>query len=123
MRFVRYSILSFIGLAALATGAIAQTFDLQNPFPATQPLFGVSSSGSTVYAAGDRGTFLKSPDGGTNWSRVLNSNFQPADRFNCAVAFTSSTAMIFGTGSGNTPKVFKTTDGGTTVTASSSGIS
>jgi photosystem II stability/assembly factor-like uncharacterized protein len=121
MRFVRYTVLSVMGLLAGAL-ATAQTFDLQNPFPMTSTLLRASNAGSTVYAGGTQGTVLKSTDGGTHWARLMNV-YDAASRFNSVLFANASTGYAFGVRNGNSVIALKTVDGGDNFLSSATGLS
>ena len=107
----------FWAIALLQTGtAFAQSgWYRQPPWPTTEHLQGVATpDSSTIVAVGDRGTVVRSTDGGDSW--VL----QGADTSNnlAAVSFVDANT---GTAVGSYGTILRTIDGGETWVSQDSG--
>jgi photosystem II stability/assembly factor-like uncharacterized protein len=66
-----------------------------------------------IWASGSSGVVLKSIDGGKNWERIVVPGGEELD-FRGVRAFSSASAYVMSSGSGDKSKIFKTTDGGAT---------
>lgn len=68
---------------------------------------------NVIWASGTGGTFLKTTDGGKNWTV---GNVPGADKldFRDVEAFDANTAYLLSIGNGETSRIYKTTDGGAT---------
>ena len=104
--------------AALITGAAASfssSWVLQTS-PATERLRGVSAATDTVaWASGNKGTVLRTVDGGATWTRVTVRGADSLD-FRDIEAFGANTAYVLAIGPGDKSRIYKTTDGGKTWT-------
>lgn len=64
-----------------------------------------------IWASGTGGTFLKTVDGGKNWTVGRVAGAEKLD-FRDVEAFDASTAYLLSIGNGETSRIYKTTDGG-----------
>ena len=75
-------------------------------------LRGVSAvSGSVAWASGERGTFLRTVDGGRTWQSGVVPGAEELD-FRDVDAFDAETAYLLAIGPGDKSRIYKTTDGG-----------
>jgi photosystem II stability/assembly factor-like uncharacterized protein len=82
--------------------------------PTTERLRGVSASGDKVaWASGNRGTVVRTIDGGATWSRVTVPEADALD-FRDIEAFGSDIAYVLAIGPGDKSRIYKTEDGGRT---------
>ncbi len=81
----------------------------------TARLRGVSAVSSTVaWASGQRGTVLRTTDGGRNWlPRPVPPGAEALD-FRDVDAIDATTAVILSIGTGEASRIYRTTDGGAT---------
>ena len=77
----------------------------------TANLRGVSVNGQTVWVSGDKGTVLKTIDGGMTWRSVAPPGVADLD-FRDIEAIDDRTAFLMGAGEGPKSRIYKTTDGG-----------
>src|SRR5262245_43127567 len=78
----------------------------------TAVLRGVSAVDSQVaWASGNRGTLLKTTDGGTSWQAIKVPGAESLD-FRDVEAFDANTAYLLSIGEGEKSRIYKTTDGG-----------
>src|SRR5580765_6727799 len=77
----------------------------------TANLRGVSAKGQTVWVSGEKGTVLKTTDGGMTWSSVSPRGVADLD-FRDIEVIDDRTAFIMGAGEGPKSRIYKTTDGG-----------
>lgn len=102
--------------AALVAGAAAQTPSswTAQASPASERLRGVSAaSDSVAWASGNRGTIVRTSDGGSTWVRVAVPGSESLD-FRDIEAFGAATAYVLAIGPGDKSRIYKTSDGGTT---------
>jgi photosystem II stability/assembly factor-like uncharacterized protein len=102
--------------AALAVGAAVA---IQAPWapqttPATERLRGVSAASVTVaWASGNKGTVVRTVDGGATWTRAVVPGAEALD-FRDIEAFSKDAASILSIGAGDTSRIYRTADGGKT---------
>ncbi|MFL6210375.1 MAG: WD40/YVTN/BNR-like repeat-containing protein [Pyrinomonadaceae bacterium] len=78
----------------------------------TVRLRGVSAVSATVaWASGDKGTFLRTTDGGRTWRAQTVPGAEELD-FRDVDAFDADTAYLLAIGAGEKSRIYKTTDGG-----------
>ena len=77
----------------------------------TANLRGVSAKGQTVWVSGEKGTVLKTTDGGRTWRPVSPRGVADLD-FRDVEAIDDRTAFIMGAGEGSKSRIYKTADGG-----------
>jgi len=97
------------GVAAQAPSRwIAQTS------PVNERLRGVSAvSDSVAWASGNKGTVVRTVDGGATWSRAVVPGAADLD-FRDIEAFSAEVAYVLALGPGDKSRIYKTTDGGST---------
>ena len=66
---------------------------------------------NVIWASGTGGTFLKTVDGGKNWTVGLVAGAEKLD-FRDVEAFGADTAYLLSIGEGESSRIYKTTDGG-----------
>ena len=71
----------------------------------------VQRRGTTLWAAGSKGTVIVSTDGGTTWEKAAIPNGETLD-YRGVQAFESGIAYVRSSGVGEKSKIFKTTDTG-----------
>jgi photosystem II stability/assembly factor-like uncharacterized protein len=101
--------------AALFTGAASASspWVLQTS-PAIERLRGVSAVSDTIaWASGNKGTVVRTIDGGTTWARVAVPDADALD-FRDIEAFGADTAYVLAIGNGDKSRIYKTADGGRT---------
>jgi photosystem II stability/assembly factor-like uncharacterized protein len=112
------AVIRFLTAAALFAGAAASaasSWVLQTS-PTTERLRGVSAASDTVaWASGNKGTVVRTVDGGATWSRVAVPDADGLD-FRDIEAFGAGTAYVLAIGPGDKSRIFKTEDGGGTWT-------
>jgi len=82
------------------------------PSGVTVRLRGVSAvSGTVAWASGDRGTYLRTTDGGRTWQAGVVPGAEGLD-FRDVDAFNAETAYLLAIGPGDKSRIYKTTDGG-----------
>jgi photosystem II stability/assembly factor-like uncharacterized protein len=80
--------------------------------PTRERLRGVSAVSATVaWASGNKGTALRTTDGGTSWLSVAPPAAQDLD-FRDIEAFDARTAYVLSIGPGDRSRIYRTTDGG-----------
>src|SRR5262245_4667291 len=78
----------------------------------TAVLRGVSAVDSQVaWASGNKGTVLKTTDGGATWQAITVPGAEMLD-FRDVEAFDANTAYLLSIGEGEKSRIYKTTDGG-----------
>src|SRR5919202_89425 len=78
----------------------------------TVRLRGVSAvSADVAWASGDRGTYLRTTDGGQTWQAQTVPGAEELD-FRDVDAFDAATAYLLAIGTGEKSRIYKTTDGG-----------
>ncbi|MBZ4375921.1 oxidoreductase [Corallococcus sp. AS-1-6] len=78
----------------------------------TVRLRGVSAVDSRVaWASGDKGTVVRTSDGGRTWTRAPVPDAEALD-FRDVDAFSDRTAYVLSIGAGDKSRIYKTTDGG-----------
>jgi photosystem II stability/assembly factor-like uncharacterized protein len=98
-------------LIFLAGAAFAQSFVVQ-PSGSTASLRGVwAVNEKTAWASGTRGAYLKTIDGGATWTAATVAGAETLD-FRDVQGVDENTAYLLSIGSGETSRVYKTTDGG-----------
>lgn len=106
----------FLIAAALLAGAAVSASSpwVIQASPTTERLRGVSASGDTVaWASGNRGTVVRTVDGGATWSRLAVPDADALD-FRDIEAFGAGTAYVLAIGPGDKSRIYKTEDGGKT---------
>jgi len=100
------------GLAFLIPAAVmAQTFTVQTS-GTTASLRGVwAVNEKVVWASGTRGTYLKTTDGGATWTAATVAGAESLD-FRDVQGVDENTAYLLSIGTGETSRVYKTSDGG-----------
>jgi photosystem II stability/assembly factor-like uncharacterized protein len=102
-------------IAAIAALLVQPGWQLQ-PSPTTERLRGVSAvSDKIAWASGNKGTVLRTTDGGATWS-LLNVPDAEALDFRDIEAFDAKTAYVLSIGNGDKSRIYKTRDGGRTWT-------
>ncbi len=82
--------------------------------PATERLRGVSAVSDTIaWASGNKGTVVRTVDGGATWSRLAVPDADALD-FRDIEAFGAGTAYVLAIGPGDKSRIYKTEDGGKT---------
>jgi len=82
--------------------------------PSPERLRGVSAvSQKVAWASGNKGTVLRTTDGGSTWTLVSPSDSAALD-FRDVEAFDADTAYVLAIGDGDKSRILKTTDGGRT---------
>jgi photosystem II stability/assembly factor-like uncharacterized protein len=82
--------------------------------PSTERLRGVSAvDASVAWASGNRGTVLRTIDGGTTWVNVPPPDTEALD-FRDIEAFDANRAYVLAIGEGDKSRIYKTSDGGAT---------
>ncbi|MCY1039938.1 YCF48-related protein [Corallococcus sp. bb12-1] len=80
----------------------------------TVRLRGVSAVDARVaWASGDKGTFVRTTDGGKTWKAATVPGAEELD-FRDVDAFSERTAYLLSIGTGDKSRIYKTTDGGAT---------
>ena len=80
----------------------------------TERLRGVSAASDTVaWASGNKGTIIRTTDGGTTWTRVAVPGAESLD-FRDIEAFGADTAYVLAIGPGDASRIYKTVNGGKT---------
>ena len=80
--------------------------------PTTERLRGVSAASDTVaWASGNKGTVVRTVDGGATWSRVTVPAAEALD-FRDIEAFGADIAYVLAIGPGDKSRIYKTEDGG-----------
>ena len=104
----------FLTAAALFAGAAASALSswaIQTS-PTTERLRGVSAASDTVaWASGNKGTVVRTVDGGATWTRVTVPGAESLD-FRDIEAFGPDIAYVLAIGPGDKSRVYKTDDGG-----------
>ncbi|MFB1480352.1 WD40/YVTN/BNR-like repeat-containing protein [Corallococcus sp. RDP092CA] len=78
----------------------------------TVRLRGVSAvDGRVAWASGDKGTVVRTTDGGATWTRAPVPDAEALD-FRDVDAFSDRTAYVLSIGAGDRSRIYKTTDGG-----------
>src|SRR5262249_35993824 len=76
-------------------------------------LRGIGAVSATVaWASGEKGTFLRTSDGGSTWTAAVIPGAADLD-FRGIRAFDERTAFLLSSGVGEKSRIYKTTDGGT----------
>ena len=103
---------------AVAVSALAiQPQWVPQPAPTGERLRGVSAVDRNVaWASGNKGTVLRTIDGGGSWQRVVSPSSEPLD-FRDIEAIGAMTAYVLSIGPGEQSRIYKTVDGGKTWTA------
>jgi photosystem II stability/assembly factor-like uncharacterized protein len=100
-------------LVAGAAASAASSWVLQTS-PATERLRGVSAASDTVgWASGNKGTVVRTVDGGATWTRVAVPDADGLD-FRDIEAFSPDAACILAIGPGDKSRIYRTGDGGRT---------
>jgi photosystem II stability/assembly factor-like uncharacterized protein len=82
--------------------------------PVAERLRGVSAvSDSVAWASGNKGTIVRTTDGGATWARVAVPGVESLD-FRDIEAFGAGTAYVLAIGPGDASRIYKTGDGGKT---------
>lgn len=105
-----------VGALALAAALAAQGAWTPQGSGTTERFRGVSAVGARVaWASGNKGTVVRTVDGGATWSNVSPPDAATLD-FRDIEAFDEHTAYILSIGAGEKSRIYKTTDGGRTWT-------
>jgi photosystem II stability/assembly factor-like uncharacterized protein len=105
--------LASLALVALCAGAAPAQWAAQQTGTKVR-LRGVSSvSARVAWASGDRGTYLRTTDGGETWQVGVVPGAEGLD-FRDVDAFDAETAYLLSIGEGDKSRVYKTADGGRT---------
>ena len=106
----KYFLLLVISLSPLICNAQwqKQTIDTKASFRGLSVV-----SQNVIWASGTGGTFLKTVDGGKNWTVGKVPDAEKLD-FRDVEAFDANTAYLLSIGNGETSRIYKTTDGGKT---------
>ena len=106
---------SLLAAALLAGAAVSASSPwVIQVSPTTERLRGVSASSDTVaWASGNKGTVVRTVDGGATWSRVAVPAADALD-FRDIEAFGADTAYVLAIGPGDKSRIYKTEDGGKT---------
>jgi photosystem II stability/assembly factor-like uncharacterized protein len=102
--------------ATLLAGVAAQPPStwISQPSPATERLRGVGAASDTLaWASGNKGTIVRTTDGGSTWARVVVPGAESLD-FRDIEAFGAGTAYVLAIGPGDASRIYKTEDGGRT---------
>lgn len=103
--------MKFLLAAALTFSAFAQTWTLQTS-NTTASLRGVSAvDAKTVWASGAAGTYLITTDAGASWTAAKVPGAERLD-FRAVRAFDARAAFLISIGSGESSRIYKTTDTG-----------
>ena len=106
----------YLAAAALTLGAAASsssTWVLQDS-STTERLRGVSAASDTVaWASGNKGTIVRTADGGATWARLAVPDAGALD-FRDIEAFGADIAYALAIGPGEASRIYKTGDGGKT---------
>jgi photosystem II stability/assembly factor-like uncharacterized protein len=109
---MRKPLLSFV-LVALGCASAAAQWAEQRSGTGVR-LRGVSAVNARVaWASGDRGTYLRTEDGGATWQVGVVPGAESLD-FRDVDAFDARTAYLLAIGEGERSRIYKTTDGGRT---------
>jgi photosystem II stability/assembly factor-like uncharacterized protein len=97
--------------ALLALGSVGMQWEPQTSGTAVR-LRGVSAVDARVaWASGDKGTFVRTTDGGKTWTAGTVPGAEALD-FRDVDAFSASTAYLLSIGEGDKSRIYKTVDGG-----------
>jgi photosystem II stability/assembly factor-like uncharacterized protein len=113
---LRERVLTPLVIAALTTGAAAFVASswVNQTSPTSERLRGVSAASATVaWASGDKGTVVRTVDGGATWTRAVIPESESLD-FRDIEAFGADTAYLLAIGNGDKSRIYKTEDGGKT---------
>jgi len=102
--------------AALLTGAAVASASswIEQTSQTTERLRGVSAASDTVaWASGNKGTVVRTVDGGSAWARVAVPGAEEFD-FRDIEAFGPDRAYVLAIGPGDKSRIYKTEDGGRT---------
>lgn len=106
---IRIGLVTCTGLVSLVT---AQALWTPQASGTTERLRGVSAvSDRIAWASGNKGTVLRTLDGGATWSLVSPTDVASLD-FRDIEAFDAATAYVLSIGPGAASRIYKTTDGG-----------
>jgi photosystem II stability/assembly factor-like uncharacterized protein len=107
----RTGVIVWIGVVAIAGAHTAWTPQTSGT---TERFRGVSAvSEKVAWASGNKGTVVRTTDGGVTWSMVSPPDTAALD-FRDIEAFDANTAYVLSIGNGDTSRIYKTTDGGMT---------
>jgi photosystem II stability/assembly factor-like uncharacterized protein len=102
----------FLVLVALACSAVAQSGPSIQISNTTENLRGVSAvSRQVAWASGTHGTYLRTIDGGRNWTAAQVPDAAELD-FRGIVAFSADEAFLMSSGPGQQSRIYHTPDGG-----------
>jgi len=106
----------FTGLLSLVVGLSAQSIQWQvQDSGTTARLRGVSAvSAQVAWASGANGTLLRTVNGGATWTKLAPPAGAEKLDFRDIDAFSDRVAYALSIGSGETSRIYKTTDGGVT---------
>ncbi|MEO6222546.1 MAG: YCF48-related protein, partial [Vicinamibacterales bacterium] len=102
------------GVLLLTTMALAQGTWTPLTTGVTATLRGISAvSADVAWSSGNRGTVLRTLDGGATWRNVSPAGHAALD-FRDVDAISAQVAYILSIGNGDASRILKTTDGGST---------
>jgi photosystem II stability/assembly factor-like uncharacterized protein len=105
----RTGVIAWIGVVAIAGAQAAWTPQATG---SAERFRGVSAVSDTVaWASGNKGTVVRTIDGGVTWTPVSPPDASSLD-FRDIEAFDANTAYVLSIGSGAASRIYKTTDGG-----------
>jgi photosystem II stability/assembly factor-like uncharacterized protein len=100
-----------VALCAVGVGVADTTWQLQ-PSGTTQRLRAISAvSDAVAWASGNRGTVLRTSDGGAHWTTVAVPGAEGLD-FRDIEAVNDRTAYVLSIGAGDASRIYKTSDEG-----------
>jgi photosystem II stability/assembly factor-like uncharacterized protein len=108
---VRRTITAAAAIAGVALLSAQAAWELR-PTGTSERLRGVSAvSGQVAWASGNKGTVLRTADGGRTWSVLAVPGAEALD-FRDIEAIDARTAYVLAIGSGDKSRIYKTTDAG-----------
>jgi hypothetical protein len=103
--------IALLAIAAVVSAGAA--WQLQNSNTPERLRAVSASSGNVAWASGNKGTVLRTADGGAHWAVLAVPGAEALD-FRDIEATSERTAYILSIGAGDKSRIFKTTDAGTT---------
>jgi photosystem II stability/assembly factor-like uncharacterized protein len=109
MKIINFFVLTFfLFLSAVNAQWIQQTVDTKSSFRGLSVV-----NQNVIWASGTAGTFIRTIDGGKNWTVGKVPDAEKLD-FRDVEAFDENTAYLLSIGNGETSRIYKTIDGGKT---------
>jgi photosystem II stability/assembly factor-like uncharacterized protein len=109
MKIINFFVLIFVMFLSTATAQwIPQTIETKASFRGLSVV-----NQNVIWASGTGGTFIRTIDGGKNWTVGKVPDAEKLD-FRDIEAFDESTAYLLSIGNGETSRIYKTIDGGKT---------